>query len=82
MVTAVTTPLTTVSVQSIALAQSMVSEFAFRVVPVAALSWLEVLVFVVLAPDVLVTTFMLWVTSQPAEVVSGRTVGGAMTVGV
>jgi hypothetical protein len=78
----VTTPLTTVSVQLAALAQSIVSEFGLRVVPVAAVSPVLRLALKVPATVALVTTFIVWVTSQPAVVVSATTVGGGMIVGV
>ena len=57
-------------------------EPAARVVPVAGESPVPKLALNVPATVALVRTFMVWITSQPADVVSGRAVGGGMTVGV
>jgi hypothetical protein len=57
-------------------------EPATRVVPFPELSPVLRLALKVPATVALVITFMLWVTSQPALVVSARTVGGGMIVGV
>ena len=83
MMTSVTTPLTSfVSVQLASPPHLIVSEPALKVVSGSTESELASESFVVPASATSVTTLMLWVTSQPAEVVSGRTTGGAMTVGV